>query len=151
MSGDVLLDRDGETVTVRVPLKTRRHGGRKLIIAPEGAAPWAPPRARIDNAMVKAIARAFRCSTSHFKTLLRGRAVIGNSNPCEFYARKFRSRIVHGNLELLVGTETSRIPLGRVLRNDLVTWVVLDQGGPGWAHRRTFWKCLPMTMSCPSS
>jgi len=40
-------------------------------------------------------------STSHFKTLLRGGAVIGNSNPCEFYARKFRSRIVHGNLELL--------------------------------------------------
>ena len=54
------LDRDGQTVTVRVPLKIRRHGGRKLIIAPEGAAPWAPPRARIDNAMVKAIARAFR-------------------------------------------------------------------------------------------
>ena len=32
----------------------------KMIIAPEGAAPWAPPRARIDNTMVKAIARAFR-------------------------------------------------------------------------------------------
>jgi hypothetical protein len=32
---------------------------------------------------------------------LRGGAVIGNSNPCEFYAREFRSRIVHGNLELL--------------------------------------------------
>jgi hypothetical protein len=31
-----------------------------MIIAPEGAAPWAPPRARIDNTMVKAIARAFR-------------------------------------------------------------------------------------------
>jgi hypothetical protein len=60
MSGDVLLDRGGETVTVRVPLKIRRHGGRKLIIAPEGTAPWAPPRARIDNTMVKAIARAFR-------------------------------------------------------------------------------------------
>jgi hypothetical protein len=31
-----------------------------VIIAPEGAAPWVPPRARIDNTMVKAIARAFR-------------------------------------------------------------------------------------------
>ena len=60
MTGKATLDRDGQTVTVRVPLKIRRHGGRKLIIAPEGAPPWAPPRARIDNTMVKAIARAFR-------------------------------------------------------------------------------------------
>src|SRR3954467_6561518 len=60
MTGKATLDRDGQTVTVRVPLKIRRHGGRKVIIAPEGAAPWAPPRARIDNTMVKAIARAFR-------------------------------------------------------------------------------------------
>ena len=60
MTSDASLDRDGQTVTVRVPLKIRRHGGRKMIIAPEGATPWAPPRARIDNTMVKAIARAFR-------------------------------------------------------------------------------------------
>lgn len=60
MSGDANFGRNGQTVTVRVPLKIRRHGGRKMIIAPEGAAPWAPPRARIDNAMIKAIARAFR-------------------------------------------------------------------------------------------
>jgi hypothetical protein len=33
---------------------------RKLVIAPDGANTWAPPRRRIDNAMVKAIARAFR-------------------------------------------------------------------------------------------
>src|SRR3954452_21943914 len=60
MSGDANFDQDGQTVTVRIPLKIRRHGGRKVIIAPEGAAPWAPPRAPIDNTMVKAIARAFR-------------------------------------------------------------------------------------------
>ena len=60
MSGDTTLDQDGQIVTVHVPLKIRCHGGRKMIIAPEGAASWAPPRARIDNAMVKAIARAFR-------------------------------------------------------------------------------------------
>ena len=60
MSDDANFGRDSQSVTVHVPLKIRRHGGRKMIIAPEGAAPWAPPRARIDNAMVKAIARAFR-------------------------------------------------------------------------------------------
>ena len=60
MTGKATLDWNGQTVTVRVPPKIRCHGGRKLIIAPEGATPWAPPRSRIDNAMVKAIARAFR-------------------------------------------------------------------------------------------
>ena len=34
-------------------------GGRKLLVTPDGA-PWAP-RPRVDNAMVKALARAFRC------------------------------------------------------------------------------------------
>src|ERR671910_1816745 len=60
MSSNANPDWDPQTVTVRVPLKIRRHGGRKMIIAPDGTAPWAPPRARIDNTVVKAIARAFR-------------------------------------------------------------------------------------------
>ena len=36
----------------------RKRGGRKLVVTPDGA-PWAP-RPRVDNAMVKALARAFR-------------------------------------------------------------------------------------------
>ena len=52
--------RDGELLTVRIPLRLRKRGGRKLMVVPEGAAAWAPQRARVDNAMVKAIARAFR-------------------------------------------------------------------------------------------
>ena len=49
---------DGETLTVQIPLRLRKRGGRKLMVAPEGATAWAPQRARVDNAMVKAIARA---------------------------------------------------------------------------------------------
>jgi hypothetical protein len=49
---------DGETITVHIPLTFRKRGGRKLVVAPDGAA-WAP-RPRVDNAMVKALARAFR-------------------------------------------------------------------------------------------
>jgi hypothetical protein len=52
---------DGRTVTVRVPIKIRRRGGRKLVLAPDGAEITAAPVIRhVDNAMVKAIARAFR-------------------------------------------------------------------------------------------
>jgi hypothetical protein len=49
---------DGETITVHIPLTFRKRGGRKLVVTPDGA-PWAP-RPRVDNAMVKAMARAFR-------------------------------------------------------------------------------------------
>jgi hypothetical protein len=48
------------TLTVRVPLKVTKRGGRKLVISPEGEQPWAPPQARIDSTLVKALARAFR-------------------------------------------------------------------------------------------
>ena len=49
---------DGEAITVHVPMTFRKRGGRKLVVTPDGAE-WAP-RPRIDNAMVKALARAFR-------------------------------------------------------------------------------------------
>ena len=52
---------DGRTVTVRVPISIRRRGGRKLVLAHDGTnVTTAPVRRHIDNAMVKAIARAFR-------------------------------------------------------------------------------------------
>lgn len=52
---------DGRTVRVRVPILIRKRGGRKLILAPGGTnVTMAPVRRHINNAMVKAIARAFR-------------------------------------------------------------------------------------------
>jgi len=51
---------NGRTVTVRIPLSFRKRGGRKLVLAPAGATNTWAPRRRIDSAMVKALARAFR-------------------------------------------------------------------------------------------
>lgn len=59
MSVTANLSKDGKTLVVHVPMAFRKRGGRKLIVVPEGAS-WAPPRARVDNAMVRALARAFR-------------------------------------------------------------------------------------------
>ena len=59
MTMGATLSKDRSTLTVRVSFAIKKRGGRKLVIAPDGA-PWAPPRARIDNTMVKAIARAYR-------------------------------------------------------------------------------------------
>ena len=50
---------DGRTLTIRVPLILRKRGGRKQVVSPEGAC-WDQLRPRVDNTMVKAIARAHR-------------------------------------------------------------------------------------------
>ena len=47
-------------ITVHVPMVFRRHGGRKLVVSPDGASPSVSAQARIDSTMVKAIARGFR-------------------------------------------------------------------------------------------
>ena len=59
MTNGTTLSKDCSTLTVRVAFVIKKRGGRKLVIAPDGA-PWNPPRARIDNTMIKAIARAYR-------------------------------------------------------------------------------------------
>ena len=48
-----------QTLTVRMPFVIRKRGGRKLAIAADGST-LAPPRPRIDNTLVKALARAHR-------------------------------------------------------------------------------------------
>jgi hypothetical protein len=58
MTGKTSVSTDGETITIHIPMTFRRRGGRKMIVTPDGA-PWAP-RPQFDNAMVKALARAFR-------------------------------------------------------------------------------------------
>ncbi len=54
------LSPDGRTLTVHVPMTFKMRGGRKLVVTPDGVPSWAEPRTRIDNTMVKALARAFR-------------------------------------------------------------------------------------------
>jgi hypothetical protein len=48
-----------DTLTIRIPMRLRRRGGRKLIMTPEGSA--APtPKPRRDETLVKALVRAHR-------------------------------------------------------------------------------------------
>jgi hypothetical protein len=48
-----------ETLTIRIPIRLQRRGGRKLIITPEGTSP-APRRSAPDKTLVKALVRAHR-------------------------------------------------------------------------------------------
>jgi hypothetical protein len=58
MNARATVSEDGETITIHIPMTFRKRGGRRMVVTPDGAA-WAP-RPRVDNAMVKALARAFR-------------------------------------------------------------------------------------------
>ena len=66
MTNEGTLSKDRRTLTVRINSTIKKRGGRKLVIAPDGA-PWSPPCSRIDSTMIKAIARAHR-----WKRLLEG-------------------------------------------------------------------------------
>jgi hypothetical protein len=54
------LSKDGALLTVHVPMAFRKRGGRKLMLAPSGTEISPLPGRRVDNALVKAIARAHR-------------------------------------------------------------------------------------------
>jgi hypothetical protein len=45
------------TLTIRIPIRLQRRGGRKLIVAPEGAA-LPTPKPRPDETLIKALVRA---------------------------------------------------------------------------------------------
>ena len=47
------------TIVVHVPFTIRKYGGHKQIITPDGT-PVASEKSRVDNVLVKALARAFR-------------------------------------------------------------------------------------------
>jgi hypothetical protein len=51
---------DASTITVRVPLSAQQRGSRKLILTPPGEPDWVPRRARVDDTLINAIARAHR-------------------------------------------------------------------------------------------
>jgi hypothetical protein len=51
---------DGETITVFIPMTWKRRGGQKVIIAPNGGDAWAPTKARPDETLIRALARAHR-------------------------------------------------------------------------------------------
>ena len=48
-----------DTLTIRIPIRLQRRGGRKLIMTPEGVTP-ATPKPRRDDTLIKALVRAHR-------------------------------------------------------------------------------------------
>jgi hypothetical protein len=53
------ISKNGDTVTVHIPVVFRQRAGRKQIIGPPGSVPWSPAP-RVDTSLLKAIVRAYR-------------------------------------------------------------------------------------------
>src|SRR5688500_16946148 len=51
---------DGTTLVVRIPMRFRRRGGRKRIVAPDGSEIAPVSRPQPDGTLVKALGRAWR-------------------------------------------------------------------------------------------
>src|SRR5437667_12910962 len=121
------LSDDGRTVTVRVPISIRRCGGRKMVLAPDGTAfPTAPNGRHLDNALVKAIARAFR-----WRDMLEGGkyATIAEIAAAETINESYVGRVLRLTLlapdiveAVLNGRQSARLQLDHLLRRFPVEW-----------------------------
>ncbi len=121
------IDHDAGTLTITVPMKFRKRGGRKLVIGPSGADAWAPSRPRVDNAMVKALARAHRwqklLDDGRYQTV-RELAEAENINP-SYVARTLRlTLLAPGIVEAILDGrhDPERVTLDRLMEPFSVVW-----------------------------
>ncbi len=120
-------DVTGDSVTVRVPMTFRKRGGRKQVIAPDGAVSWVPPRARVDNTMVKALARAFRwrklLETGMYGTIeeIAAAEKINSS----YVSRVLRLTLLAPDIveAILDGRQPAEVTLAGLMRPFAVQWV----------------------------
>ena len=112
-----------ETVTLHVPFRVVKRGGRKEMQLPEGAA----HKRRTDNTLVKALARAFR-----WKRMLESGefATIAELAEREGIAPSYMTRVLRLTLlapdiveVILDGKQGPEVTLARVLEPFPVEWV----------------------------
>ena len=111
-----------ETVTLHVPLRVVKRGGRKEMQMPEGAQ---QPR-RTDSALIKALARAFR-----WKRMLESGefATIAELAEREGIASSYMNRVLRLTLlspeiveAILDGTQGPEVTLARLLERFTQEW-----------------------------
>jgi hypothetical protein len=126
-TGAIRSDDNGGTILVQIPLRLRQRGGRKLVVTPDGTSPWTPPRARVDSAMVKAIARAYRWR----KMLESGTyATIAEIAAAEKINESYVGRVLRLTLlapdiveAILGGRQSADLQLDDLLRKFPVEWL----------------------------
>ena len=115
---------------MHVPLAIRRRGGRKRVVAPEGAPGVTVLSTRVDPALVKALARGFR----YRKLLDQGRyASISEMAAAEKIDRGYLGRLLQLTLlapEIVEAILDGRQPEGMTLPR------LLEAPAAGWDAQR---------------
>ena len=115
-----------QAVTVTVPFTIRKRGGRKLVITPDGVAAVAAPRARVDSALLKALARGFRwrklLETGDFATV-EEIADAENINP-SYVSRVLRMTLLAPEIveAILAGEQPEELTMARAMQPFSVEW-----------------------------
>lgn len=126
MTMNAAITSNHDNITVHVPLTFTKRGGRKQVVLPDGTSSWAPPRARIDNTMIKAIARGFRWR----KLLETGvHATIADIAVAEEINDSYASRILRLTLlapdiieAILDGRQGPKVTLAALMKPFPVEW-----------------------------
>ena len=117
--------RDGATLTVSLPLQFRRRGGRKQVVLAEGQTAPVLGQARIDNTLVKAIARAHRWQRmleSGSYASIAELAVAERINP-SYLARMVRLTLLAPEMvERILDGEAPQVTLGGALKAFPIAW-----------------------------
>ena len=119
---------DARTITVRVPISIRKRGGRKVVLAPDGTQsdPGNLLCHQPDNAMVKAVARAFR-----WREMLEGgkHGTIAEIAAEERINESYVSRVLRLTLlapdiveAILAGRQSPAVALATLMCRLPVTW-----------------------------
>lgn len=115
-----------QSVTVTVPFAIRKRGGRKLVITPDGPAAAPAPRARVDSALLKALARGFRwrklLETGDFSTI-EEIAEAENINP-SYVSRVLRMTLLAPEIveAILVGRQPEELTMTKAMQPFPVEW-----------------------------
>jgi hypothetical protein len=113
--------------TVTVPFTIRKRGGRKLVVTPDGVAVTPAPRARVDSALLKALARGFRwrrlLETGDFATI-EEIAGAENINP-SYVSRVLRMTLLAPEIveAILAGRQPERLTMARAMQPFPEEWV----------------------------
>ena len=115
-----------QTVTVTVPFSIRKRGGRKLVITPDGTMTAPVPRARVDSALLKAIARGFRwrklLESGDFATI-EEIAAAESINP-SYVSRVLRMTLLAPDIveAILAGKQPEGLTMARAMRPFPIEW-----------------------------
>ena len=120
---------DGRTITVRVPISIRKRGGRKVVLAPDGTVGDTRNRfcQQVDNAMVKAIARAFRwrgmLEDGGYATIRE--IAVAESINVSYVSRVLRLTLLAPDLveQILAGQEPKELTLPLLMKAFPTQWI----------------------------